>query len=60
MFTLSAILTETNKMLQLSAQFSAEYLETQSEKSPAIAAPDTGTKQGEQKIPMVKPNGVSK
>jgi len=60
--TFSTILSQTNEMLRLSDEFTAKYLDcvVAKQDKPSIVIPATEPSQGEQKTPMVKPNGVTR
>jgi hypothetical protein len=62
MVTFSNILSEAEKMWELSSNFNQEYLNGIMAYKPntTIGAPAPETNQGEQKIPTVKPNGITR
>lgn len=62
MTTFANIFNEADQILQMNSDFISKYLITAEVKknSPAIAIPAAEPKQGEQKIPVVKPNGITR
>jgi hypothetical protein len=62
MVTFTNILKETDQLLRMVDEFHHVYLTNTVVKqvAPSIAIPATETKQGEQKIPSVKPNGITR
>ena len=62
MVTFSNILKEAEQMWELSSNFNEEYLNGILAHKPStpIGAPAPETTQGEQKIPTVKPNGITR
>jgi hypothetical protein len=62
MTTFAHILRESDKIANMASMFSNNFLVQfeASHPAPAIAIPATDAQQGEQKIPAVKPNGVTR
>lgn len=60
MTTLENILKEADKMAQMTSSFLENYTAVVAEEKRPTKIPALNPSQGEQKIPMVKPNGVSK
>ncbi len=62
MTSFEEIVKESNKLLKMQADLTNLFFSKEEGKQsqPCVAAPAIETKQGEQKSPVVKPNGVNR
>ncbi|HLP51032.1 MAG TPA: hypothetical protein VK154_09135 [Chitinophagales bacterium] len=62
MSTFAEILNEATQVLQMAETFNTRYLEPAriQQNAPCVVIPAPQTTQGEQKMPVAKPNGITR